>query len=136
MDDVGRGLRQPDLPSRWDLARLSSEGAGIRIICWPIFSSEQLQGLSILEELKAFLRRAVRQCYDSRKSQVDQSRPNLMREAERFLYPPGRSDNPLGREHLQAMDRPAVESVGLRGYGQKDPLIEYKKRGLRHVPRT
>jgi len=32
------------------------------------------------------------------------------------------------REHLQAMDA-LRESVGLRGYGQKDPLIEYKNEG-------
>ena len=30
--------------------------------------------------------------------------------------------------HLQAMDA-LRESVGLRGYGQKDPLIEYKNEG-------
>ena len=34
----------------------------------------------------------------------------------------------LWREHLQAMDA-LRESVGLRGYGQKDPLIEYKNEG-------
>ncbi|MFM9104475.1 MAG: hypothetical protein ACKOPS_25450, partial [Cyanobium sp.] len=34
----------------------------------------------------------------------------------------------LWREHLQAMDA-LRESVGLRGYGQKDPLIEFKNEG-------
>jgi len=34
----------------------------------------------------------------------------------------------LWREHLQSMDA-LRESVGLRGYGQKDPLIEYKNEG-------
>jgi preprotein translocase subunit SecA len=33
------------------------------------------------------------------------------------------------REHLYAMDG-LKEGVGLRAYGQKDPLIEYKKEGL------
>ncbi|MEL7246741.1 MAG: hypothetical protein AAGM40_31175, partial [Cyanobacteria bacterium J06573_2] len=34
----------------------------------------------------------------------------------------------LWREHLQQMEA-LRESVGLRGYGQKDPLIEYKSEG-------
>ena len=46
-----------------------------------------------------------------------------MREAERF-FNLQQIDN-LWREHLQVMDS-LRESVGLRGYGQKDPVIEYK----------
>ena len=49
-----------------------------------------------------------------------------MREAERFFILQ-QIDN-LWREHLQSMDS-LRESVGLRGYGQKDPLIEYKNEG-------
>ena len=33
------------------------------------------------------------------------------------------------KDHLLAMDH-LKEGVGLRGYGQKDPLIEYKKEGF------
>ena len=49
-----------------------------------------------------------------------------MREAERFFIL--QQIDTLRREHLQAMDA-LRESVGLRGYGQKDPLIEYKNEG-------
>ena len=49
-----------------------------------------------------------------------------MREAERFFIL--QQIDTLWREHLQAMDA-LRESVGLRGYGQKDPLIEYKNEG-------
>ena len=35
----------------------------------------------------------------------------------------------LWREHLLAMDH-LREAVGLRGYGQKDPLVEYKREGF------
>src|SRR5947207_13605127 len=31
-----------------------------------------------------------------------------------------------GKEHLLSMD-PLKEGIGLRGYGQHDPLVEYKK---------
>jgi preprotein translocase subunit SecA len=33
------------------------------------------------------------------------------------------------KDHLLAMDH-LKEGIGLRGYGQKDPLIEYKKEGF------
>jgi preprotein translocase subunit SecA len=36
----------------------------------------------------------------------------------------------LWKDHLLAMDH-LREGVGLQGYGQKDPLIEYKKQGFR-----
>lgn len=36
----------------------------------------------------------------------------------------------LWKDHLLAMDH-LREGIGLRGYGQKDPLVEYKKEGYR-----
>ncbi|MEK6704624.1 MAG: SEC-C metal-binding domain-containing protein, partial [Bdellovibrionota bacterium] len=36
----------------------------------------------------------------------------------------------LWKDHLLAMDH-LREGIGLQGYGQKDPLIEYKKQGYR-----
>lgn len=86
---------------------------------------EQLAGLNT-DELKAFLREQLRNAYDLKESQIEQSRPGLMREAERFFIL--QQIDTLWREHLQAMDA-LRESVGLRGYGQKDPLIEYKNEG-------
>ena len=64
--------------------------------------------------------------YDIKEAQVEKIRPNLMREAERFFIL--QQIYTLWREHLQSMDA-LRESVGLRGYGQKDPLIEYKNEG-------
>ena len=86
---------------------------------------EQLRGLSV-EELKAFLQEQLRNAYDIKEGQIEQQRPGLMREAERFFIL--QQIDTLWREHLQAMDA-LRESVGLRGYGQKDPLIEYKNEG-------
>jgi len=57
---------------------------------------------------------------------VEQVQPELMRQAERFFIL--QQIDTLWREHLQRMDA-LRESVGLRGYGQKDPLIEYKSEG-------
>ncbi|MEM1427595.1 MAG: preprotein translocase subunit SecA, partial [Cyanobacteria bacterium P01_H01_bin.130] len=57
---------------------------------------------------------------------IDAVQPGLMRQAERFFIL--QQIDTLWREHLQQMDG-LRESVGLRGYGQKDPLIEYKREG-------
>jgi preprotein translocase subunit SecA len=48
---------------------------------------------------------------------------DLMRVLERALYV--RTIDLLWIDHLDAMDH-LREGIGLRGYGQKDPLIEYK----------
>lgn len=37
----------------------------------------------------------------------------------------------LWKDHLLAMDH-LREGIGLQGYGQKDPLVEYKKQGFRY----
>jgi preprotein translocase subunit SecA len=47
-----------------------------------------------------------------------------MREIERFVYLA--SIDRLWVEHLDQMDD-LREGIGLRGYGQQDPLVEYKK---------
>ncbi|MFM7191361.1 MAG: preprotein translocase subunit SecA, partial [Microcystaceae cyanobacterium] len=77
-------------------------------------------------EMKTFFHEEVRKAYDVKENQVDNVRPGLMREAERFFILQ-QIDN-LWREHLQSMEA-LRESIGLRGYGQKDPLIEYKQEG-------
>ena len=38
----------------------------------------------------------------------------------------------LWKDHLLAMDH-LRQGIGLRGYGQKDPKVEYKKEGLRRL---
>jgi preprotein translocase subunit SecA len=115
----------PDLPpEEWDMTRLLDKVKEFIYLLQDL-QPEQLQGLSI-DELKAFLQEQLRNAYDIKEGQVDQVRPGLMREAERFFVL--QQIDTLWREHLQAMDS-LRESVGLRGYGQKDPLIEYKNEG-------
>lgn len=52
--------------------------------------------------------------------------PGLMQEAERYFVLT-QTDN-LWKEHLQAL-KFVQQAVGLRGYAQRDPLIEYKLEG-------
>lgn len=125
MDDIVDYYINPDLPSEeWELEKLVDKVKEFVYLLADMQSS-QLEDMGILE-IKAFLHEQVRIAYDLKEAQIDQIQPGLMRQAERFFILQ-RIDT-LWREHLQQMDA-LRESVGLRGYGQKDPLIEYKSEG-------
>ena len=125
INDIVDAYVNPELPpEEWDLEQVVSKAKEFVYLLQDL-TPEQLQGLS-LDELKAFLQEQMRNAYDVKEGQVEQARPGLMREAERFFIL--QQIDTLWREHLQAMDA-LRESVGLRGYGQKDPLIEYKNEG-------
>ena len=125
MSEIVEAYVNPDLPpEEWDLDQLVGKVKEF-IYLLEDLTAEQVQGLG-MDELKAFLQEQLRNAYDIKEGQVEQQRPGLMREAERFFIL--QQIDTLWREHLQAMDA-LRESVGLRGYGQKDPLIEYKNEG-------
>ena len=125
IDDIVEAYVNPDLPpEEWDLDRLVQKVQEFVYLLEDL-SPDQVRGLT-MEELKAFLQEQMRNAYDIKEGQVEQLRPGLMREAERYFIL--QQIDTLWREHLQAMDS-LRESVGLRGYGQKDPLIEYKNEG-------
>ena len=76
-----------------------------------------------LEEIKDILFRQTRISYDLKETQIDLIENGLMRELERsFLL---QKIDSAWKEHLQAINT-LRENIGWRGYGQKDPLIEYK----------
>ena len=125
MNEIVEAYVNPDLPpEEWDVSQLVSKVQEFVYLLEDL-KADQLQGLS-MDELKAFLQEQLRNAYDLKEGQIEQQRPGLMREAERFFIL--QQIDTLWREHLQAMDA-LRESVGLRGYGQKDPLIEYKNEG-------
>lgn len=57
---------------------------------------------------------------------MEKQAEGLMKEAERFLILS--NIDRLWKEHLQAL-KFVQQAVGLRGYAQRDPLIEYKLEG-------
>lgn len=125
MDDIVNYYINPDLPSEeWDLDKLVNKVKEFVYLLRDMEPS-QLEDLS-MEEIKTFLYEQVRIAYDMKEGQVDQIQPGLMRQAERFFIL--QQIDTLWREHLQQMDA-LREAVGLRSYGQKDPLIEYKSEG-------
>lgn len=77
------------------------------------------------EELQAKLAEAARSAYEKKEQALTDK---LMRQLERFAML--RVIDERWREHLYEMDH-LKEGIGLRAYGQKDPLIEYKSEGFR-----
>ncbi|WP_414584000.1 preprotein translocase subunit SecA [Scytonema sp. PCC 10023] len=125
MDEIVDFYINPDLPSEeWELDKLVDKVKEFVYLLADL-QPNQLEDMSV-GEIKAFLHEQVRIAYDLKEAQIDQIQAGLMRQAERFFILQ-RIDT-LWREHLQQMDA-LRESVGLRGYGQKDPLIEYKSEG-------
>ena len=125
MNDIVEAYVNPELPSEeWDLDSVVSKVQEFVYLLADL-TPDQLENLS-MGEMKTFLAEQVRIAYDLKEAQVDMIKPGLMREAERFFIL--QQIDTLWREHLQQMDA-LRETVGLRGYGQKDPLIEYKSEG-------
>lgn len=109
---------KPELPpEEWDPSRLVEKTKEL-IYLLEDLTPDQLKGLGV-EELKAFLQEKLRNAYDIKEGQVEQQRAGLMQEGERYCIL--QQIDTLWREHPQA--------IGLRGYGQKDPLIKYKNEG-------
>ncbi len=125
MEEIVEAYVNQDLPpEEWDLKQLVSK---VKEFIYLLNDLEVKDIFSLsMQELKNYLKEQLRAAYDLKESQIENNRPGLMREAERFFILQ-QIDN-LWREHLQSMDS-LRESVGLRGYGQKDPLIEYKNEG-------
>ncbi|MGD1805852.1 preprotein translocase subunit SecA [Dapis sp. BLCC M126] len=125
MDDIVEAYINPELPSEeWELDKLVEKVKQFVYLLADL-TPEQLFDLS-MDEINTFMHEQVRNAYDIKEAQVNQIRGGLMRDAERFFIL--QQIDTLWREHLQQMDA-LRESVGLRGYGQKDPLIEYKSEG-------
>ena len=125
MDDIVDAYVNPDLPpEEWELDKLVSKVKQFVYLLEDMEPS-QLEDMST-GEIKFFLHEHARIAYDLKEAQVDQIQAGLMRQAERFFIL--QQIDTLWREHLQQMEG-LRESVGLRGYGQKDPLIEYKSEG-------
>ena len=73
------------------------------------------------DEIREELAKKNRERYESKEQVVG---PDLMRTHERIIML--QVVDSQWKDHLYAMDH-LKEGIGLRGYGQRDPLMEYKK---------
>ena len=84
-----------------------------------LLTVDYLQNLS-REELDEYLHKVAEETYQQREAAIGSE---LMRELENLVMLKVVDNHWM--EHLDAMDM-LREGVGLRAYGQKDPLVEYK----------
>lgn len=95
----------------------------------PLDSSSQQEVIKKLtsttpEEVKKFLTELLQTIYQAKEQSVGEE---MMRQVERFVTL--NVIDTLWLEHLETMDD-LRQGVGLRGYGQRDPLVEYKREGF------
>jgi len=81
----------------------------------------QISSLATLQEITDLLNKLVNEAFALRKKQLGEE---VFRQLGKFIYL--QAIDRLWIDHLYAMDS-LREGIGLRGYGQVDPLVEYKK---------
>jgi len=114
---VDRACPENEHPDTWDLAAIQTDMLtmfGARL------NTADLGGLNI-EQMEAALFEKAKSAYQEKEDLVGSS---IMRDAERNIMLHVIDDQ--WKDHLLSMDH-LKEGIGLRGYGQKDPLVEYKK---------
>lgn len=127
MDDILEANIGSDAPvGSWDLEKLIAK---VQQYCYLLndLTPDLLRSkCSSYEDLQDYLRLRGREAYLQKRDIVEKEAPGLMKEAERFLILS--NIDRLWKEHLQAI-KFVQQAVGLRGYAQRDPLIEYKLEG-------
>jgi preprotein translocase subunit SecA len=101
-------------PEEWDIKGLKDAFYGIFSVASDISPSDYISFRDSLSSM-------VKQAYDRKESEIG---GDLMRYLEKVVML--QVIDTQWKDHLLAMDH-LKEGIGLRGYGQKDPLVEYKK---------
>jgi preprotein translocase subunit SecA len=114
---LGRHLSEDKSPSEWDLPAFDldlQEYFGARV------GSFAYEGKG-RDEIREEIWKALLVVYDRKQSILGDE---MMRTHEKFVML--QVVDQQWKDHLLAIDH-LKEGIGLRGYGQRDPLIEYKK---------
>ncbi|MBI5099387.1 MAG: preprotein translocase subunit SecA [Nitrospirae bacterium] len=94
---------------------------GLRDALYGQFSIYPEIEAKLIEELHHELFEAVRQAYEKKEQEIG---PDAFRYLEKMMLL--QVLDTQWKDHLLSMDH-LKEGVGLRGYGQRDPLVEYKR---------
>ena len=111
-------------PDMWDWAGLKGYLESIFLPSGVLeYSKEELESLD-KEDLKEKLMNVVSRIYEFKEAEMS---PELMRELERVVLL--RVVDEKWMDHIDAMDQ-LRHGIGLRAYGQRDPVVEYKFEGF------
>jgi preprotein translocase SecA subunit len=109
-------------PAEWDLAALS-EGLYHQFNMRISFEPNQVETLSA-EGVGDVVVQRVTEAYEEKEKRLGEP---MMRQLEKIIML--QTIDTLWKDHLLNMDH-LKEGIGLRGYGQKNPLQEYQKEGF------
>jgi preprotein translocase subunit SecA len=121
-ETIGLYVNEEAYPENWDMVGLA-EAMKRQFDVEVTWRKEEIDGLTpalVKDDLLARIKAA----YQKKEEQVGS---DMMRYLERMLML--QVVDSQWKDHLLAMDH-LKEGIGLRGYGQKDPLIEYKREGF------
>ncbi len=107
-------------PEDWDLDALKMDMSRVFGLDAGDYAGLDFAEKTADEIEEAVWERVVRK-YDTKEKTVG---PQAMRQVERFVML--ETVDRQWKDHLYSLDH-LKEGIGLRGYGQKDPLVEYKK---------
>jgi preprotein translocase subunit SecA len=116
---VGRHVPPNAYPEQWDVVGLKEELTRVLGLELPVDAWAKEEGIAD-EELIA---RVERKADEHMAAKVAQWGPDVLRYVEKSILL--QTLDHLWREHLMMLDH-LRNVIGLRGYGQRDPLNEYK----------
>ncbi|ADY57520.1 protein translocase subunit secA [Syntrophobotulus glycolicus DSM 8271] len=117
-DTIVRFSGETPYPEEWDIPSLLEYCENVFLPNHEI-TNEEIENLSQVE-VEEFLLEKARELYEKRE---DEFGSELMREIERAVVL--QIVDTHWKDHLDAMDM-LRDGIGLRAYGQKDPLVEYR----------
>jgi preprotein translocase subunit SecA len=109
-------------PEDWDMGGLKERLERLFGIKWDD-EDDALRDFSVME-LRGRMYDETIALYDAKEAELGE---DTLRQVERMLLL--QFTDQLWKDHLLAMDR-LRDGIGLRGYGQRNPLLEYKKEGF------
>ncbi len=110
-------------PEEWDLDALKMDMSRVFGLDAGDYIGLDLSGKTAEEIREAVWERVVKK-YDTKEQMLGAEGATAMRQVERFVML--ETVDRQWKDHLYSLDH-LKEGIGLRGYGQKDPLVEYKK---------
>ena len=119
-DLVAKHVPESAYPEQWDTAGLKEELARVLALDLPVDEWAKEEGIADEELLSRIERRAD----EAMASKVAQWGPDVLRYVEKSILL--QTLDGLWREHLLMLEH-LRQVIGLRGYGQRDPLNEYKE---------
>ncbi|MGI5849529.1 MAG: preprotein translocase subunit SecA [Christensenellales bacterium] len=113
-------------PEEWDIAGMTEYFAKVFLPRdMVLFKEEKIEKLTH-ETAKEIIRETARKLYRIKEEEIEKAGQNI-REIERIILL--RVVDQKWMAHIDAMDQ-LRQGIGLRAYGQRDPVIEYRREGF------